>query len=180
MSSLHDAIDLAVRAHRGQDREGDDPLPYVTHPMDVLHNVRYLAGVTDRDMLIAAILHDTVEETSVTLKDIERLFGERAAALVGELTRREPEESETAGWTKEEIWKLRAKMLVDEIALMSAEAQVVKLADRLSNVQEGKRIKKGKKLERYLAQTRRILETVPRSRSPKLWDAIKSELAAAD
>jgi (p)ppGpp synthase/HD superfamily hydrolase len=61
---------------------------------------------------------------------------------------------------------------------MSPAAQTVKLADRLSNVREGKRTKRNGKLERYLAQTRRILEIVSRDVNPGLWDAIQAELPA--
>jgi hypothetical protein len=68
-------------------------------------------------------------------------------------------------------------MLLEEIGRMSPDAQCVKLADRLSNVREGRRTKLGDKLTRYLGQTYLILETIPREVNPGLWDAIRDELA---
>lgn len=173
---LDRAIQLAAKWHAGEERDGEFPLPYFTHPIEVLVNLRYVGGVTDEDLLCAAALHDVIEETDATLEEIEAAVGARVRDLVRELTRREPTKKETQGLTKEEIWQLRADMLLEEIAKMSADAQRVKLADRLSNVREGKRTKLGDKLTRYLAHTHLILQTVPREVNPALWDAILAEL----
>ncbi|RYG24684.1 bifunctional (p)ppGpp synthetase/guanosine-3',5'-bis(diphosphate) 3'-pyrophosphohydrolase [bacterium] len=174
---LDKAIVLAAQLHKGQEREGDAPLPYITHPMEVLMALRYEGGETDEDLLCAAALHDTIEESQADLGEIRSVVGERAANLVEELTRREPSKEETKGMSKDEIWKLRANMLLDEIREMSPEAQRVKLADRLANVREAKRTKAGPKWERYAWQTEEILKIVPRERSPGLWDAIRGELS---
>lgn len=178
MSKLDEAIRWAAELHSGQVRDGDAPLPYLVHPIDVLSNARYVGGVTDPDMLVAAVLHDTVEESGANLDEIEGRFGKRARELVGELTRREPTAEETAGLSAKEIWKLRAEMLLQEISKMSPDAQTLKLADRLSNLREAKRTKKGDKLERYLWQTGRILEIVPKTVNPGLWESILKEMKA--
>jgi len=170
------ALDLAVRAHADQWREGDSPLPYVTHPIEVMTNLRYVGLVTDEEMLCAALLHDTVEETSVTLPDIAKTFGPRVGALVKELTRREPSPAQIEGMTKGEIWSLRSDMLLKEISKMSPDAQQIKLADRLSNLRDAYRTKQGEKLVRYGKQSSRILKIVPRERNPGLWDAIRALL----
>ncbi len=175
---LHQAIQYGIQLHAGQDREGESPLPYITHPLEVLNNLRYVGGITDEDLLIAAVLHDVVEESGADLAEIGERFGGRAASLVKELTRHEPSKSETAGMSKEEIWQLRAAILLEEISKMSGDAQRVKLADRLANLREAARTKLGDKLERYRGQTYLILETVPRDVNPPLWEAIKTELGA--
>jgi len=59
---------------------------------------------------------------------------------------------------------------------MSPDAQVVKLADRLSNVREARMAKSPAKFERYLGATQKLLEIIPRKRNPGLWDAIKAEV----
>ncbi|MGV3616073.1 MAG: HD domain-containing protein [Fimbriimonas sp.] len=177
---LDKAIGLAARWHAGEERDGDHPLPYFTHPIEVLVNLRYVGGVTDEDQLCAAALHDVIEESDATFEEIEAAVGARVRDLVRELTRREPTKKETQGLTKEEVWQLRADMLLEEIGRMSPAAQAVKLADRLSNVREGKRTKLGDKLTRYLVHTYQILETVPREVNPALWDAILAELPARD
>lgn len=157
-------------------REGEVPLPYVTHPIEVLLNLRFVGGVTDVEILCAAVLHDTVEGESLTLEQIETEFGVRVRSLVAELTRVEPSADQIVGLKKDEIWQLRAGMLIDEVSKMSADAQLIKLADRLANVREAHRTKSGRKLKRYLGQTERILQVVPRSVNKALWDAIATEL----
>ena len=173
---LDRALLLAARLHAGQEREGDAPLPYLTHPVEVLIALRTLGEERDEDLLCAAALHDTVEESNADLGEIARETSERTAALVGELTRREPTRAETRGLDKDAVWRLRATMLLDEIRTMSPEAQRVKLADRLANVREAKRTKAGPKWERYAWQSEEILRIVPRERCPGLWDAIRREL----
>lgn len=173
---LHEAILFAAEMHRGQDRDGDHPLPYLTHPLEVLVNLRYTSDCTDEDLLVVAALHDLIEETEATPASIETRFGLRVRVLVEELTREEPSAERISGLSKDEVWRLRADMLLTEIGIMSSDAQRVKLADRLSNLREAKRTKSAPKLERYVKQTTRILEIIPRSVSPGLWDAIQAEL----
>jgi len=176
-SRLQAAIELAVRLHRDQERDGTNPLPYCTHPIEVLSHLRNVGEVTDEDLLCVAALHDVLEETDIDSAEIAKSFSERVATLVKELTRKEPTPEETKGLDKSAVWKLRAEMLLEEIRHMSPDAQQVKLADRLSNVREAKRTKSGPKLERYFWQTEEILKIVPKSVNPGLWKAIKAELA---
>lgn len=175
-SSLTEAITLACEAHSSEWREGDAPLPYVTHPMEVLLNLRYVGGVTDLDILIAAILHDTVECGRLNFAEIETKFGTRVRQLVEEVTREEPTSEAVEGLTKDQIWELRAEMLLNEIKKMSADAQRIKLADRLANVRDAKRTKSPRKLHRYLTQTQKILDVIPRKVNKHLWDTIGREL----
>src|SRR5579863_4956851 len=147
---LHAALELAVRAHAGQDRDGDVAPPYVCHPVEVMLNLRYTGGVSDEDLLVVALLHDTLEETLISPLEIGSAFGPRVLALVQELTRQEPGAAEIESLSKSEIWKLRSDMLLAEISRMSPDAQVVKLADRLSNVREARIAKSPAKFERYL------------------------------
>jgi (p)ppGpp synthase/HD superfamily hydrolase len=174
--SLMLAIEVATKAHAGMWQEGDSPLPYITHPVEVLMNLRFVGEVTDVDMLCAAALHDTVEADALNLDQIEAKFGKRVRSLVAELTRKEPEPAQIANLTKEELWQLRAGMLVAEIGNMSPDAQQIKLADRLANVREAHRLKSGRKLKRYLGQTEKILQIVPRTRNKRLWNAIQAEI----
>lgn len=170
------ALEFAAAKHSGTDRAGDDPLPYIVHPVEVLSFARRIGGVTDEDLLAAAALHDTVEDTDTTREEIAERFGESVAAYVQALTRYEPTEEERRGKTKDEIWEMRSDLLLAEIAEMPREVQPLKLADRLSNVRESKRTKTKSKLDRYLGQTRRILQIVPRDVNPALWDAIQKEV----
>lgn len=149
-------------------------MPYVFHPVEVMLRLRQTGGVTDEAMLVAALLHDVVEETGTTLDEIKERFGEDVAQLVSELTRREPDPTETAGLDRDALWRLRADMLIEDVARMSPRAMAVKLCDRISNLEEAGRTRRGKKLERYVWQSERFLETIPRRVHPALWDELKA------
>jgi guanosine-3',5'-bis(diphosphate) 3'-pyrophosphohydrolase len=170
---------FAVVAHEGQERDGGHPLPYVTHPIEVLINLRTIGGVTDESHLVAAVLHDVVEESAVAFAEIELKFGAVACSLVRELTRSFPSSEELRGLTKEEAWHLKSERLLDEIRAMSPDAQRIKLADRLANLREARRVRGPKKLARYLEQTQRILAIIPVAVSPALWRAVDGEVRVA-
>lgn len=169
---LHKAVRWAAKLHKNTDRDGEAPLPYITHPLEVLSNLRFLAGVTDEEMLCAAVLHDTLEDTDATGLKIEKKFGPRVRQLVESVTRTEPKAEEIEGKSEAQVWKMRSDLLLKEIREMPPEAQQIKLADRLSNVQGALKTKTGEKLKRYLKQSREILKIVPREVAPELWDAI--------
>lgn len=172
---VHRALKRAVKAHKKQDRDGDAPLPYVTHPIDVLNLLRYDAGVVDEEILAAALLHDVLEETDVEVEDIEKDFGPRVARIVRELTRQEPDQ---AGLSPEEIWQVRTQAMLEEIDRMSEEAKVVKLADRASNLRTALLTRTGDSLNNYVRQSHFILEHIDREVCPILWDRVK-DLAGA-
>jgi (p)ppGpp synthase/HD superfamily hydrolase len=154
MSKLERAILLAVEAHSGHWRKGPSPLPYIAHPIEVLAKVRHWAGVTDEDVLAAAVLHDTVEDTDVTLQQLQEAFGPRVARIVGELTRE------------------NQANLLDEIAHMSPESQTIKLADRHSNLWESERTREPDRVRAYAAEAVRMLAIIPRELAPELWDSL--------
>lgn len=171
---LHRALKLAVKAHKKQDRDGKAPLPYVSHPIDVLNRLRYDGGETDEDVLCAAVLHDVLEESQVSPSVIEDKCGRRVLELVKEVTRREPPAPMTEELTDEEIWHLRTRLLLQEISAMSAEAKKIKLADRASNMASALVSKEAKDLYRYARQSEWILEKIDREICPKLWVAIRT------
>lgn len=177
MTQLEIAIAFATEAHQGQFCDGDIPLPYIFHPVEVVLNLHDVGGIVDEDMLIAGILHDTIEHGGTSLQDIVLLFGDTVAALVKGVTREEPSPAQTEGLSSDEIWTLRANMLLEEIATkMSDEHHIIKLADRLANLKSALRTKKGRKLKRYLTHTEAMLRIIPKETNPPLWKAIKNLL----
>lgn len=169
------ALRLALDAHRGQVRDGNPALPYFTHPVNVLHRLYWVGGIRDEETLLAGILHDTLEDTAVTEEEIRTQFGDRVTRIVREVTRTEPTEAETAGLDPDAKYALRSRFLLNDIRTrMSPEAHCIKLADRLSNLEECLVVRKGKKLVRYILQTHEILEAIPRSVNPRLWDDLKA------
>jgi len=174
MKKVDRAILFAAQAHAGQFRDGEDALPYIVHPIEVLTNLRVIGEVTDPKHLAAAVLHDVLEETSASESEMEKLFGKSVLKLVREVTRVEPTSEQIAGLSKDEIWSLRSGMLLSEIAVMGKKAQAIKLADRLSNLSEAARTRKGKRLQRYLAQTHEMLALIPRAVNPALHDRLSN------
>ena len=79
MNKIHNAIIYAAKKHEGQVRKGTDT-PYIVHPMEVMQ-ILTAAGCGE-DVIVAGILHDTVEDTDATLEEISALFGEKVARLV--------------------------------------------------------------------------------------------------
>lgn len=168
-SMISRAMELCVSGHSGQWREGETPLPYATHPFDVVHRLRYEGRVEDETVLCAGYLHDLLEETPVTEDQIEQIFGSPVKDLVLEVTRDEPNEEQTEGLSSQEIYELRNQMLMDEIMEMSVDAMSIKLADRISNLTAAKATRSGKRLIRYIRQSRQMLEIIPVQTNERLW-----------
>ena len=116
------AKEFAKRAHNGQTRKYTGE-PYINHPVEVAEIVKQHNG--SREMIAAALLHDVVEDTDITLKDIREEFGNAVADLVDDLTDvSKPEDGNRA---------LRKEMDRDHTAQASAAAMVIKAADLISN-----------------------------------------------
>ena len=123
---LDRAIIFAVKAHAGTERRGKG-FPYIVHPMEA---VEIVATITpDQTLLAAAALHDTVEDTDVTIEDIRAEFGDRIAALVALESEERPE-----GISEEESWHDRKQEAIDRLAKAPLDAKIVALGDKLSNM----------------------------------------------
>lgn len=120
-TSLFDrAAQFAIDAHRGIERRGKG-FPYIIHPMEA---AAIVATVTnDPEMLAAAILHDTVEDTDVTIEQIESLFGSRVAHLVN---------IETA--QKDGTWRARREVQMQRFRQADRDCKLVAMGDKLSNL----------------------------------------------
>ncbi|MBQ2521946.1 MAG: bifunctional (p)ppGpp synthetase/guanosine-3',5'-bis(diphosphate) 3'-pyrophosphohydrolase [Bacteroidales bacterium] len=123
---LDRAIIFAVRAHAGTERRGKG-FPYIVHPMEAVEIVATITA--DQELLAAAALHDTVEDTDVTVDQLRAEFGDRIAALVAS-------ESDVvmAGVSEEDSWHTRKKAAIDRLAAASHDAKIVALGDKLSNM----------------------------------------------
>lgn len=123
---LDRAIVFAVQAHAGTERRGKG-FPYIVHPMEAVEIVATMTP--DQELLAAAALHDTVEDTDVTMEQIRAEFGDRIASLVAS-------ESDTPvqGVSQEESWHIRKQAAIDRLAAASHDAKIVALGDKLSNM----------------------------------------------
>jgi len=119
--ALDRALALALRAHAGQVRKGQEGVPYVVHPLHVgLLLSRHGFG---NDVVAAGILHDVVEDSDIGLPEIEAALGKRIAALVAEVSE-----------DKSLSWEQRKQHTIDALASMSPGARAVTAADKVHNL----------------------------------------------
>ena len=123
---LDRAIVFAVRAHAGTERRGKG-FPYIVHPLEAVEIVSTMTP--DQELLAAAALHDTVEDTDVTVEEIRREFGDRIASIVAS-------ESDTfeEGVSEEESWHSRKRAAIERLSKASRDSKIVALGDKLSNM----------------------------------------------
>ena len=86
MDRLVAATDFAARKHKDQRRKDSEQTPYINHPIGVAQILSKEGSVTDVDVLIGALLHDTVEDTECSFEEIEEQFGSRVRSIVAEVT----------------------------------------------------------------------------------------------
>jgi len=125
LALLLKALAFAAHKHRDQRRKDAQASPYINHPIalaDVLVNE---GGVSDTEVLCAALLHDTVEDTATTPEELVNAFGSRIARIVAEVT-------DDKSLAKAE----RKQAQVDHAAHLSAEAKRVKIADKICNLRD--------------------------------------------
>ncbi len=123
---LDRAIVFAVKAHSGTERRGKG-FPYIVHPLEAVEIVSTMTP--DQELLAAAALHDTVEDTDVTVEEIRREFGDRIASIVAS-------ESDTfeEGVSEEESWHSRKRAAIERLSKASRDSKIVALGDKLSNM----------------------------------------------
>ena len=125
-SLVDQAIRFAVDAHAGTERRGKG-FPYVIH---VLESMAIIATMThDPELLAAAALHDTVEDTDVTIDEIRKRFGSRVADIVQAET-----DIQVAEEGHRKTWRMRKQEAIDRIAAASLDGKMVALGDKLSNM----------------------------------------------
>ncbi len=125
LDAIHRAFELAVRSHAGQTRASGEK--YVSHTIEVATILAQLR--LDTDTVVAGLIHDTIEDTPITLRDVEAQFGPQVAAIVDGVTKLGRVQFRSA--TEQQVENYR-KMLLS----MASDARVilVKLADRLHNM----------------------------------------------
>lgn len=123
---LDKAITYAVQAHHNTERRGKG-FPYIVHPMEA---VTIVATITpDQELLAAAALHDTVEDTDVSVDELRQVFGDRIAELVYAESDRF-----TEGVSEEDSWHDRKQAAINRLATATRDAKIVAMGDKLSNM----------------------------------------------
>ena len=123
---FEDAVCFATNAHAGMVRKGGNT-PYILHPMEV---AAIAATMTDDlEVLMAALLHDVVEDTDHTLYEIERLFGRTVASLVASET-----EDKKRDLPPSESWRVRKEESLADLERSDRNVKILWLSDKLSNM----------------------------------------------
>ena len=123
MNRILQAAHFAARKHSQQRRKNTDATPYINHPIEVAEHLASVGGITDEDVLIAALLHDTIEDTRTTKAEIVECFGSRIAEIVAECT-------DDKSLEKPE----RKRLQILHAPQISPQAKIVKLADKTCNL----------------------------------------------
>ena len=117
------AASFAAKRHRDQRRKGADATPYINHPLAVAETLSEVGGVTDTDILSAALLHDTIEDTETTPAELEETFGPTVRRLVEEVS-----DDKTLPKANRKLQQ------IEHAAHISHSAKLIKLADKICNV----------------------------------------------
>lgn len=119
------AKQFAEERHSGQTRKDARATPYIEHPVAVASLLIQVGGVTDLDVVVAALLHDVLEDTPTNAKELKVRFGERVTRIVREVS------------DDKRLPKVARKYLqVKGAPFISPEAKLVKLADKICNVRD--------------------------------------------
>jgi guanosine-3',5'-bis(diphosphate) 3'-pyrophosphohydrolase len=143
--SLLSAASFAARAHRHQVRK-DGGTPYIAHPFRVCLIIRHVFGIDDPEVLTAALLHDTVEDTTTDCDDLIEHFGPRVANWVGALSKdkRMPDEHREAAY-------------MQGLASAPLPVKLCKLADIFDNLMDSAHLSPAQRAK-TLARARKYLD----------------------
>ncbi len=125
LPELFRALNFAAEKHRSQKRKDAEASPYINHPIQLCLVLSEEGGIDDPDVLMAALLHDTIEDTETTYDDLRERFGAKVADVVMEVT-----DDKTLPKTE------RKRLQVEHAASLSDAAKLVKLADKICNVRD--------------------------------------------
>ena len=119
------ALSFAAARHKDQRRKDSDASPYINHPVALADILCNEGQVTDIEVLCAALLHDTLEDTDTSAAELQALFGRRVCDIVVEV-------SDDKSLPRAE----RKRLQVEHAAAISEPAKLVKLADKISNLRD--------------------------------------------
>lgn len=119
------ALAFAAHKHRDQRRKDAEASPYINHPIALAEVLAREGGVGDIEVLAAALLHDTIEDTDTTEDELRAAFGDRIAGIVAEVT-------DDTSLPKAE----RKRAQIDHAPALSEGARLVKLADKICNLRD--------------------------------------------
>ena len=124
MNLVLKASQFAALKHCDQRRK-DGKTPYIIHPISVAMILSEIGGIEDPEILSAALLHDTIEDTDTSAHELDEIFGSRVRIIVEELT-----DNDMLTFSQ------RKQMQIDNAPYLSKDATLVRIADKISNVSD--------------------------------------------
>ena len=124
MNLVLKATQFAALKHCDQRRK-DGKTPYIIHPISVAMILSEIGSIEDLEILSAALLHDTLEDTDTSADELEKFFGSRVRIIVEELT-----DNDMLSFSQ------RKQMQIDNAPYLSKDATLVRIADKISNVSD--------------------------------------------
>ena len=125
MGLFFEALNFAARKHRDERRKDPEKTPYINHPIEVAETLWRVGRVREMPTLIAALLHDTLEDTDTTPQEISDQFGPDVLALVREVT-----DDKSLHWTE------RKEKQIETASHKTPAAKCLKMADKICNVHD--------------------------------------------
>jgi guanosine-3',5'-bis(diphosphate) 3'-pyrophosphohydrolase len=122
---LLQALHFSAQKHRDQRRKDVGASPYINHPIEVATVLATIGGVTDLVTLMAAVLHDTIEDTATTPEELEQRFGHEVRVAVEEMTddKKQPKAE-------------RKRLQIEHAEVASHRCRLIKLGDKICNVRD--------------------------------------------
>ena len=117
------AAHFAAQKHRDPRRKDEDASPYINHPISVAEIISEIGNIEDPEVLAAALLHDTIEDTETTIDELIDNFGQRVCSLVEEVSDDKTLPKQT-----------RKDLQIQHAPQLSEGAVLIKLGDKISNV----------------------------------------------
>lgn len=122
---LVEAIRFSALKHTAQRRKDPEATPYLNHPIEVMHILATEGGVRDENILMGGVLHDTIEDTNTSYRELVAEFGISVADYVLEMTD-----------NKNLNWATRKKLQIEHSSQISAGAGEIKRADKIANMRD--------------------------------------------
>lgn len=119
------AVSFAAHKHKNQRRKDASASPYINHPIALASVLREEGGVVDPEVIAAALLHDTIEDTETSAEELRGQFGDRIAQIVAEVT--------DTKWLAKHS---RKRLQISKAGNASEAAKLVKLADKICNIRD--------------------------------------------
>lgn len=161
LDRLFAAERFSIHCHHGHYRKDVGKTPYIIHPLQVATILFNVGHVRDPDVLIAALLHDTVEDTPVTLQEIEERFGKKVKEFVAAVSD-DPDLD----------WHSRKHMQIHTAKALSAGAAQIKLADKYCNLRDiahsAPRNWSPERIDGYVKWAQAVIERLPWVNAPLL------------